>query len=90
MMQVNNNNKNKKADSFKYKNWEQYDRIKHVMNKKKIRTMAVIADEIAEQKTHVVAAIWGIPGRQNKRIEMKIAQFLGESWDSLFCKKVAV
>ncbi|MBN2533103.1 MAG: hypothetical protein JXB88_09430 [Spirochaetales bacterium] len=75
--------KEKRSDNFKFKNWEQYDRIKHEMNKKRI-TMIALAIDIEENYKAVCAAIWGIPGRRNKRIERKIALYLGVSWENLF------
>lgn len=84
MKQVNNAKKGKKVDNYQYKDWDQYARIKQIMINKRIQAFAHIAFDIEEEPSHVCAAIWGIPGRRNKRIEQKIAAYLGVSWESLF------
>ena len=80
---MNRKIKEKKNDNYKYRDWEQGIRIKNLLMNQRI-TMFALANSIGENYKAVCAAIWGIPGRRNHRIEQKIANFFDVTWESLF------
>jgi hypothetical protein len=63
------------TDSRKHKNWERHARVITLLQRKH-KTITQMAVAIDEYVPPVSACIWGIPGRQNPRIEEKIANFL--------------
>jgi hypothetical protein len=62
---------------------EQHAHILFRLQEKRM-TVSGLAVSIHEQITHVSACLWGIPGRRNPRIEVKVAEFLGVGRDELF------
>ena len=72
-----------RPDDWSQKDWDRYDRVKRCMNRQRVTTKQM-ADDLGEHYTSVNGAIWGIPGRRNKRVEKKIAEYLGVSWAELF------
>jgi tRNA U34 5-carboxymethylaminomethyl modifying enzyme MnmG/GidA len=72
-----------KTDSRKYKDWERHARVITLLQRKH-KTITQMAIAIDEYVPLVSACIWGIPGRQNPRIEEKIARFLSVTRAELF------
>lgn len=90
MAHMNIKIKEKKYDNYKYRDWDQGKKIKNLLLEQRI-TMYALANAINENYKAVCAAIWGVPGRRNRRIEQKIADFFNVTWESLFnstCVKV--
>jgi hypothetical protein len=71
------------SDNRKYKNWDRHARVIALLQLKH-KTITEMAKEIDEYIPLVSACIWGIPGRQNPRIEEKIAHFLEVTTAELF------
>jgi hypothetical protein len=67
----------------KDRDWDRHNRIFHLLQARQV-TVTELADAIGEAVTHTSACIWGKPGRKNKRIEIKIAAFLGKDRGILF------
>jgi hypothetical protein len=69
--------------SEKSKDWDRHARVLSFLQRKRA-TISRLALSVNEPVSHVSACIWGKPGRKNKRIEEKIAVYLGCDRDSLF------
>jgi hypothetical protein len=72
-----------KTNNWAFKNWERHNRVISLLQQKR-KNVTDLSHEIGELIPSVSACIWGVPGRQNPRIEGKIACFLGISKDELF------
>ncbi len=79
-------NERVKASSWSQKDWDRYVRIIYVLKTQR-KTITEMSRDIGEYLTHVSACIWGVPGRRTRRIEEKIAAYLGLSWKDLFGEK---
>jgi hypothetical protein len=65
------------------KDWERHARVLSLMQKRRV-TLTAMSGIIKERIQHVSACVWGIYGRNNPRIEAKIAEFLETDRDKLF------
>jgi hypothetical protein len=65
------------------KDWERHARVLSLIQERRI-TFTEMADAIGERIQHVSACTWGVYGRNNPRIEAKIARFFGADRDKLF------
>ena len=70
-------------DNWNCKDWDRHARVVYHLQKKR-KTITELSEEIDERIQHVSSCIWGIPGRRVRRIEDKIAGYLGMSHDQLF------
>jgi hypothetical protein len=68
------------------KDWERHTRVFLLLQKKRA-TVAEMAFAIGEHASNVSACVWGKPSRKNRRIEDKIAEFLGSNREILFKKE---
>jgi hypothetical protein len=75
--------KNKVANNWAFKDWERHNRVMPFLQARHI-TITELSHEIGELIQVVSPCIWGVPSRCNKRIEEKIATFLGVARDELF------
>jgi hypothetical protein len=69
--------------SEKSKDWDRHARVFSLLQGKRAN-ISRLALSIKEPVSHVSACIWGKPSRKNKRIEEKIAVYLGCDRNSLF------
>jgi hypothetical protein len=83
-----NKMKNAKKDNWDYKDWELHARVVNLLQQKR-KTITEMAGDIGEHKEHISMCIWGIPGRNIRRIEDRIAAYLGVSREDLFGKEEA-
>lgn len=74
---------NKALSKWVYKDWERHNRVMLLLQAKRL-TITELSHEIGELIQTVSPCIWGIPSRRTRRIEEKIASFLGVTRDELF------
>jgi hypothetical protein len=65
------------------KDWDRHARVILLLQRNR-KTVTEMAFSIGEHASNVSACIWGVPSRKNKRIEEKIAYFLGSDREILF------
>jgi hypothetical protein len=74
---------NQRVEKDNDKSWDRHARILFLLQKKQT-TITKLSSSIGEDIARVSDCIWGKRGRKNRRIEEKIANFLGNDRESLF------